>query len=59
MIVTTTRLYRRVQAGLRSQDESVRAAAESCLSFLAFRLREAAVQLPAALVPLYESLPGQ
>lgn len=57
MIVNTVRLLRRIQAGYRTTDVAVHAAADSCLSYLILHLKVDTLSLPHELVALYERLP--
>ncbi len=57
MVVNTPRLLRRIHLGLVSQDQQVRDAAESCLSYLIHKIREDSIVLPAPLRTLYQRLP--
>lgn len=57
MLVNTIRLLKRIQAGYRTQDPAIHAAADSCMSYLVLHLRVDTVKLPSVLVPLYEKLP--
>lgn len=57
MLITSQRFYERIQLGLRHPDEQVRNNAESCMSYLTYRLREPQLVLPEQVVALLEHLP--
>lgn len=57
MLIQTLRLYERCLLGFESEDEEVRSAAQSCLSFLVVHLRRREIVLPPDLVPLAKRLP--
>lgn len=57
MLINTTRLYERVQAGLQHPDENVRLAAESVHSFFAFKSKESQIVLPPAVVETLKLIP--
>lgn len=58
MLISTLRLYERCLLGFESEDEKVRSAAQSCLSFLVIHLRRREIVLPPELVPLANKLPA-
>jgi hypothetical protein len=57
MLISTLRLYERCLLGIESEDERVRNAAQSCLSFLVIHLKRTHVALPPELVPMTKRLP--
>lgn len=57
VFATTLRVYARVQLGLKSEDEAIRNAAISCLSYLTYHLDKEYVVLPPHIAVRYRRLP--
>lgn len=57
MLISTARLLDKCHSGLRSDDEAVSNAAESCLSYLIYHMKESVIVLPEHIAARYVKLP--